>query len=514
MGLPQKLKHPLNVPLAALVVGVVAFVGGGGWILAQSDRFDRTEEGVTVRVIGVETGERVEEKITAQDGILRLGDQRVLESPVAGTVEKIFVAAGDRAEANQPLIQIQDSQARATLDNLTQSLERKRQEIHQARTALQWAQTRLQEQEQRYQRQYPLLTTGDRQTLGDLAWEVEKARVALAQKQRDLDLQTQQLAELQTTLAQDRQLFADGFYSEMKVRDREKQLTQAALALQVAREQLQIQAREVQRKTQAYEQQQRAIAAGQGESQRQLQELQGALDHSRQQWRSHQSQLQNLQQNYQDLLLEQQRVQRELDQKLVVAPTAGLVLHIAVTENQLLQEQSPLITMGNPQVEVVDFNLLPSDAPLVAVGDKIKMTPMGPDAQTYFGTVDQISLLVSGEENNGSGDRGEGMVKGRAILDQPLSGITPNSRVKVDIILSAAAEAIAVNSAAIMEDEGGKTYVWLLGDGNFPQRRDVTVGVEGLETTEILSGLSPGDPVLLPILGETIQGDQMVKVVD
>ncbi|MGZ8566246.1 MAG: efflux RND transporter periplasmic adaptor subunit [Actinomycetota bacterium] len=75
-------------------------------------------------------------------------------------------------------------------------------------------------------------------------------------------------------------------------------------------------------------------------------------------------------------------------------------------------------------------------------------------------------------------------------------GVRPGQTATVEVIVDRATDALMVPSATV-ETAGGATIVTVLTEGQQTQV-PVTIGVEGDQTTEILSGLAEGDQVVIP----------------
>jgi membrane fusion protein, multidrug efflux system len=89
-----------------------------------------------------------------------------------------------------------------------------------------------------------------------------------------------------------------------------------------------------------------------------------------------------------------------------------------------------------------------------------------------------------------------GTIRGRAVLPNPDGVFTPGLFARVRLIGSAPREALLIHDQAVLTDQDRK-YVWVVGQGNIAQRKDVMLGksVDGLRVVE--EGLAAGDKVLV-----------------
>ncbi len=105
----------------------------------------------------------------------------------------------------------------------------------------------------------------------------------------------------------------------------------------------------------------------------------------------------------------------------------------------------------------------------------------------HAGTVDFLDNQV---------DPTTGTVRARAVLPNPERRFTPGLFARVQLEGAARRDALLVDDKAVLTDQDRK-YVYVLGEGNTAQRRDIVTGriVDGLRVVE--SGLADGDRVLV-----------------
>ncbi len=111
----------------------------------------------------------------------------------------------------------------------------------------------------------------------------------------------------------------------------------------------------------------------------------------------------------------------------------------------------------------------------------------GDDGHPHQGVVDFVDNRV---------DPATGTIRARAVLRNPDGLFTPGLFARVQLEGGAKSAALLVDDKAVLTDQDRK-YVYVLGEGNTAERRDVVLGrtVDGLRVVE--SGLSPGDQVIV-----------------
>ena len=92
-----------------------------------------------------------------------------------------------------------------------------------------------------------------------------------------------------------------------------------------------------------------------------------------------------------------------------------------------------------------------------------------------------------------AGGREVGEVLGE-ISDKELK-LPPNASVNVQIVVGERSGALAIPRAAVLR-EGDRRFVYRL-EGGRARRREITVGLVGLNDVEVTGGIAEGDTVLL-----------------
>ena len=89
-----------------------------------------------------------------------------------------------------------------------------------------------------------------------------------------------------------------------------------------------------------------------------------------------------------------------------------------------------------------------------------------------------------------------GTIRARAVVPNPENRFTPGLFARVRLLGETLASALLIHEQAVLTDQD-RRYVYVLGDGNAAQRRDVKLGshIEGLVVIE--SGLRAGDRVIV-----------------
>ena len=182
----------------------------------------------------------------------------------------------------------------------------------------------------------------------------------------------------------------------------------------------------------------------------------------------------------------------------VRAPIAGRAGRALVTAGNLAQADATLLTTVVSQDPVhvhfdaderafLRYQALSRSGQRDATRNPVRVGLADEQGHPHAGTMDFIDNQV---------DSTTGTVRARAVLPNPNRVFTPGLFARVQLEGSAVFDALLVDDKAVLTDQDRK-YVYVLGEGNTAQRRDVTLGrvVDGLRVVE--SGIESGDRVIV-----------------
>jgi HlyD family secretion protein len=194
-------------------------------------------------------------------------------------------------------------------------------------------------------------------------------------------------------------------------------------------------------------------------------------------------------------------LQQQLGDRIVTAPIAGIVLKVHVKNGDGVQTEKNLLTLGDPRQEIIKLQLTTLNAAKVRANQLAKVSTIGPKAETFTGRVislsPQATVPESGGGGFGGGDSGQAKVDAKVVLDRPSQTLISGSLVSVEIITESRQNVIAVSPETIQRSDG-EPFVWLQDKQNRARKQTVTVGLQGLQQVEILSGLETGDRIAVP----------------
>ncbi|MDJ1169543.1 efflux RND transporter periplasmic adaptor subunit [Roseofilum sp. BLCC_M154] len=423
---------------------------------------------VTTRAI--ELGS-VEQTIN-ESGILELANQQILKAPDDSTVEEVLVTVGQPVQAGQEIIRLRNPERETRLQQQLSTIEETMVQLAHHQQKVQTAQKNLETAQG--QLQIHALELEQKQL------QLERYQQRVQEKQADLEDTQEELKNLQ-------ELADKGFIAGDRLRSQRQAVRNAEIAVRDAQHQ-------VETETLSLDQQKLAKSN----------ELQTNIANATSEMQSSQLTVNTTQLQLQRQELELRKIEQELQDTLIKAPINGVILGVNVSNGEGVTRGHDLLTLGNPSQEYVRLSLSILNAPKVRLNQPARITIIGPDAPIYEGQVVALSpQAISVSDSEGVG-RGLATVSAVVQLNQPTGTLIPGSQVNVEIILDQRQDVVVI-SLESLQKSGKNSFVWVKDQQGLAQKREVTLGLEGLETVEVLSGLEPGDQVILPTPDQNLE---------
>jgi RND family efflux transporter MFP subunit len=133
----------------------------------------------------------------------------------------------------------------------------------------------------------------------------------------------------------------------------------------------------------------------------------------------------------------------------------------------------------------VALGVEPADAPHLAIGKRVVLTPLQPGAIAVTTTIAAVDLRIDPQTHQAT-----------AWARLPAgAGIPVGAALRGRIVLATHDNAIAVPRRAVLYDGDARSV--FVAEGNKARRREVKAGLDQDDAVEILSGLAAGDPVIV-----------------
>jgi HlyD family secretion protein len=445
-----------------------------GWVLYS--KLLNPLSPVEVKLLPVEKA--TVEDIINESGTVELREQQTLKSPVeGGIIEQVLVKAGQPIAQGQKLILLRNSQAKIALAQQQLEIDKQQFQLERSRQQVREASQRLQLAQQEFQSQ------------AASAAQIRQEKLQLERNREKVLEVTTRLKTTQEELREYQSLLDTGALSGGQVRQKQDQVLQ--LQSQLSDAKLAVKTATLQ------------LKRLESESKSQQDQLSERLLLARSQLRDAQSTAERNLRELQRLKLEGQKIEQESQRMLIQAPARAKILDIPVKVGDVLKLGDPLLILGDPTEEFVTVELSPLDAARLRLNQTARLRTIGPKPETFKGRVYNVSELASVSDSTEKDDKKKSRQPVQATvtvtvkLDSPSQTLIPGTQVDVEILINQRPNVVALERD-IIQGAGADTFVWVRDGQGKAQKRPVKLGLEGLTTVEITSGLRPGDKVLLP----------------
>jgi len=171
---------------------------------------------------------------------------------------------------------------------------------------------------------------------------------------------------------------------------------------------------------------------------------------------------------------------------VIAAPFDGVITHVHVRPGDLAEPRSPLVEMYAPASLVVRFCVPEAHAAAVRPGLRLDATLDALAGRTFLAEVVRVYPQL------------DPVMRTRTV-EASLGGEVqpmPHQFARLTLHLESVQDAITVPSEAVMETPDGQRTVFVVLDGK-ASRRVVRLGIEGEQSVQVVSGVEPGEQVVV-----------------
>ena len=184
-------------------------------------------------------------------------------------------------------------------------------------------------------------------------------------------------------------------------------------------------------------------------------------------------------------------VQRQVDALTLRAPFDGQVGQVQATQHTQVAANAPILGVVDLSRFEIEIKVPESFARDLAIGMPSQLT--SGSGQPFPGEISAVSPeVVNGE-----------VVARIRFSDKQPEGLRQSQRMSARILLDTRKDVVKVERGPFVEQSGGR-YAWVV-TGSTASRRPVQFGVSSLGEVEIVSGLQPGEKVV--VSGTDLFGD-------
>ncbi|MEO8365397.1 MAG: efflux RND transporter periplasmic adaptor subunit [Pseudoxanthomonas sp.] len=188
------------------------------------------------------------------------------------------------------------------------------------------------------------------------------------------------------------------------------------------------------------------------------------------------------------LLADRQRavvteLQRQVDALTLRAPFDGQIGQVQIPQGTNVATNAPILSVVDLSVFEVEIKVPESFARDLAIGMPAQITS---NNVQYPAQVSAVSPeVVNGEVN----------ARLRFAQGKQPPGLRQNQRLSARIVLDTRRNVLMVERGAFLEQDGGR-FAYVV-DGSRAQRRPIQTGASSLGAVEIVSGLQPGEKIVV-----------------
>jgi RND family efflux transporter MFP subunit len=191
-----------------------------------------------------------------------------------------------------------------------------------------------------------------------------------------------------------------------------------------------------------------------------------------------------------------------LEKMTVKSPFAGIITSLPYfTPGIRVTAGKAMLSIMNYSGMYLDINMPESAINYLKPQQKAYITHYTIPGDTLTGTISELSPAISYETRT---------FKGKIIIDNNKMKLRPGMFVKADIVVDHADSSVVIPKDIIMTRNKQQKYVFIV-EKNTAVRRDITTGLEDDRNAEILTGLNPGDNLVVKGY-ETLKADSKVKI--
>ena len=177
-----------------------------------------------------------------------------------------------------------------------------------------------------------------------------------------------------------------------------------------------------------------------------------------------------------------------LDSLQIRAPMNGIVFAVSAEAGQTYQAETVLFTLGDPQALEVKANITEEDFPIVSVGQAVELFFDARPELTILGNVSRIIPLRTEGDSSPLYDI---YITLNEVPDGLADGMTSDASITI-----AKREGVLCLPRAIVRASASDTTVVKVWDGVQEMEKEITLGLRGDTSVEIVSGLNEGEQVV------------------
>lgn len=172
----------------------------------------------------------------------------------------------------------------------------------------------------------------------------------------------------------------------------------------------------------------------------------------------------------------------------VKSPIAGEVIEAEVSVGEAVAPGTPLFHVGNLDLVWVVLDVFERDLSRVSRGQQVRFTVDAWPGEAFAGVIDWVGSVVDADSRT---------IEVRLVVDNPEHRLKPGMFGRADLGANATltAPTVIIPAEAVQDVEGRPSV--FVEEGEAFEARAVTLGEKNAVEVQVLSGIEPGEPVVV-----------------
>ncbi|MDD4690206.1 MAG: efflux RND transporter periplasmic adaptor subunit, partial [Eubacteriales bacterium] len=176
-----------------------------------------------------------------------------------------------------------------------------------------------------------------------------------------------------------------------------------------------------------------------------------------------------------------------LSNSSIVAPISGYVASSNIKLGQMATPGVELFAIMNYNSVDAEVSVTESAIPYITIGSKAKINVKSAGMENIEALVSVVNPVKNAKT---------GMYTVKVSIPNKNGKLMVGMMADITLTTDSVKNALSVLSDAILEDDEGNSYVYVV-EGNKAKRRDINTGVSNSKYTQVISGLSDGEKVVV-----------------
>lgn len=196
--------------------------------------------------------------------------------------------------------------------------------------------------------------------------------------------------------------------------------------------------------------------------------------------------------------------QNAINNTVIYAPISGYIASRNTNEGQMVAPGVEIFSIKSTDTVDIEINVTESVVSNLQAGDRVAVAVKSVSEEKISGTISNIAATK---------DAYTGMYQVIVEVDGINTELKDGMIADVELTLDETSEAVVIPAEAILEDTDGNKYVYIA-KGDKAERADIETGITNDTYTEVVSGVSEGDKIIVSGKEYLSEKNNAIKIVD